>query len=166
MPELDDRNATDAATRHWLRRMVRVKDNDMTKEQLAEQLNGREIGDEITKEECAAAKAAGLVVIFGASDDLMEFRGAIYDEEYPGQSGMVKLHRGGILESHDDCDCKHCGYESKAAKCASVVAEWCKEEGYSWTYQTVLPHAPFEIGEDGGKYCRGIVVELSALPSL
>ena len=138
----------------------------MTKEKLAEQLNGREIGDEITKQEEAAAKAAGLVVIFGASDDLMEFRGAIYDEAYPGEEGIVKLHRGGILDSHDDCECKFCGYESKAKKCCSVQAQWCKKPDYSWTYKTNLPHATFEIGEDGGKYCRGIVVELNALPSL
>ena len=138
----------------------------MTKEKLAKQLNGREIGDEITKQEEADAKAAGLVVIFGASDDLMEFRGAIYDEAYPGEEGIVKLHRGGILDSHDDCECKFCGYESKAEKCGSVQAQWCKEPDYSWTYKTKLPHATFEIVEDGGKYCRGIVVELNALPSL
>ena len=52
----------------------------MTMETLAAILDGREIGSEITKAEADQAKAAGLVVVFGASDDLMEFRGAIYDE--------------------------------------------------------------------------------------
>ncbi len=138
----------------------------MTKELLAEKLNGREIGDEITDKECAEAKTAGLLVIFGASDDLMEFRGAIRDEAYPGESGVVKLHRGGILDSHDDCECEFCGYESISKKCAGIQAMWCKEPGYSWTYKTTLPHATFEVVEDGGKYCRGIVIELNALPSL
>ena len=138
----------------------------MTKEKLAEQLNGREIGDEITKQEEAEAKAAGLVVIFGASDDLMELRGAIHDEAYPGEEGIVKIHRGGILDSHDDCECEFCGYESKAEKCGSVQSLWCKEADYSWTYKTELPHATFEVLEDGGQYCRGIVLELNALPSL
>lgn len=49
----------------------------MTKESLAAILNGRTYGDEITKEEEAQAKAAELVVIYGASDDLVEFGGAI-----------------------------------------------------------------------------------------
>lgn len=43
-------------------------------------LNGREYGDEITREEEAMAKAHGLVVVFGYSDDNMEFCGAITDE--------------------------------------------------------------------------------------
>ncbi len=142
-------------------------DKSMTKEILAAQLTGREYGSEISKEEEAAAKAAGLLVIFGASDDLMEFRGIIHDEAYPGEEGVVKLHRAGLLDEHDeDCECKWCCYEATAKKCAGVQAQWCKEKGYSWTYKTELPHATFEIGQDGGKYCRGIVIEASALPSL
>ena len=42
----------------------------MTKEELAATLNGREYNHEITKEEEAEARENGLVVIFGASDDL------------------------------------------------------------------------------------------------
>lgn len=139
----------------------------MTKETLAAQLTGREYGSEISKEEEAAAKAAGLVVIFGASDDLMEFCGVIHDEAYPGEEGVVKLHRGGLLEDHnEDCECKWCGYEATAKKCAEVQALWCKEKGYSWTYKTEIPHATFEIVEGSEKYCRGLVIEASALPSI
>ncbi len=50
-----------------------------TKEQLASRLTGREYGDEITEEEEAEAKASGLFVIFGASDDLCEIRLAVID---------------------------------------------------------------------------------------
>lgn len=141
----------------------------MTKETLAKQLDGRVIGNEITQQEEADAKAAGLVVIFGASDDLMEFRGAISDETYPGEEGTAKLHRGGLLADHADCECEFCGYEALAKKCAGVQAQWCKEPGYSWTYKTELPHASFEVVEDDGtgeKYCRGIVVALENLPSI
>ena len=51
----------------------------ITKEQLAETLNGNEIGNEITKEQEQQAKENGLVVVFGYSDDNMELRGALYD---------------------------------------------------------------------------------------
>ncbi len=60
----------------------------MNAKQLAAQLNGREYGSEITKEEEAAAKKAGLVVVYGASDDLVELRGAI--EEEVGAYDMLK----------------------------------------------------------------------------
>ena len=52
----------------------------MTKEELAALINGRKYRHELTDKEEKAAKDARLVVVFGASDDLMEFRGAINDE--------------------------------------------------------------------------------------
>ena len=39
------------------------------------------------------------------------------------------------------------------------------EEGYSWTYETAIPHATFEILEDEEKYCRGIVFDIKDLAS-
>ena len=139
----------------------------MTKEQLAEKLNGREYGDEISEAEEREAKAAGLVVIFGYSDDNAELRGAIHNEVGCYNGTTIKLHARGILADHEEqCDCAFCGYEAAAKKCADVQALWCKEPGYSWTYKTEVPHATFEIVEDGEKYCRGIVIEASALPSL
>lgn len=139
----------------------------MTKEELAAKLNGREYGDEITEAEEREAKAAGLVVIYGYSDDNTELNGVIDDEVgcYGGKA--IKLHARGVLASHaSPCECEFCGYASAARKCATVEALWCKEEGYSWTYKTNLPHATFEIVEDGEPYCRGIVLDASALPSL
>ena len=138
----------------------------MTKEQLAEKLNGREYGDEITAAEEAQAKAAGLVVVFGASDDLTEFRGAIYHEIDCYNGGGVKIHAGGILQPHWDCCCEYCGYKSIVAKCATIEAVWCETPDISWTYKTALPHATFEIMEDGEKYCRGIVIAVADLPKL
>ena len=46
----------------------------------AEKLNGREYCEELTREEEAQLKAEGYVAAFGASDDLLEFRGAIHNE--------------------------------------------------------------------------------------
>jgi hypothetical protein len=37
-----------------------------------------------------------------------------------------------------------------------IDAVWCEGE-YSWTYKTNIPHATFDIWEDGEKYCKGIV---------
>ena len=51
----------------------------ITAKELAEKLNGIAYGDSFddVKQE---AKESGLVIVYGASDDLMEFDGAIYDE--------------------------------------------------------------------------------------
>ena len=137
----------------------------MTKEELAAQLTGGEIGDEITLEQEAAAKVAGLVVIFGASDDLVELRGAIYDELGAWNGTTLLVRRGHALaENGHSCDCDFCGYPALKNGCAKVEALWCKEGDYSWTYKTDLPHATFEIKEDGRPYCRGIVINETDLP--
>lgn len=139
----------------------------MTKEQLAKNLNGRESGNEISDAEEREAKASGLIVIFGYSDDNAELRGAIRDEVGCYSGATIKLHSRGILADHEErCDCAFCGYEAAAKKCASVQALWCEEPGYSWTYKTEVPHATFEIVEDGEKYCRGIVIDTVSLPSI
>ena len=52
----------------------------LTIEQVAEQLNGNEYREEGSDQLWSDCKRHGIVVVFGASDDLMEFRGAIYDE--------------------------------------------------------------------------------------
>ena len=139
----------------------------MTKEQLAAQLNGREYGDEMSQQEELDAKVSGLVVVFGCSDDNIELRGAVYGEQGCYEGGEIKIHARGILEDHETpCDCDFCGYRAISQKCASIRALWCKEPDYSWTYKTAIPHACFDVLEDGGKYCRGIVFDWSALPSL
>ena len=41
-----------------------------------------------------------------------------------------------------------------------ITAVW-DTDGYSWIYQTDIPHATFEIVEDGAPYCRGIIFALA-----
>lgn len=135
----------------------------MTKESLAKLLDGREIENEITKEEIRQAKERGLIVLFGASDDLAEFRGAIHDEVSIYDGGTILINKDGPLEKHDDCECKYCGFEDKSKQAKKIEALWCNEGAYSWTYKTDIPHATFEIVEDGEPYCRGIVFNVSDL---
>lgn len=133
----------------------------MTKEQLAGMLNGREIGNEISKAESKQAKADGLVVVYGASDDLMEFDGAICDEVGAYDGTTAHLSSTGLLKNEcDSDDCPH--YEASLGNAATITAEWCAaEDGPSWTYSTPIPHATFDVMEDGEVYCRGIVFSLA-----
>ena len=136
----------------------------LTKESLAAMLNGREMGEEMTEAEEREAQAAGLVVAFGASDDLIEFRGAISDEGDCYGGGDVFVTEDGVLEGHNDCECDYCGYDAIKSKAEMIEAIW-GERGcdYSWTYKTDLPHATFDVLERGEKYCRGIIFSISDL---
>lgn len=126
----------------------------------AELLNGREYGCEITKEESEEMAKQGVVIVYGESDDRMEFRGAIDDEVGCFDGGRAYLSRNGLFENKCCEDC--CPYaKAEREKCMKIDAVWVKD-GYSWVYETDIPHECFDIVEDdGAKYCRGIVFELS-----
>ena len=131
---------------------------NMTKEELANLLNGREIGNEITNGEASEAQKSGLVVVYGASDDLMEFDGAIADEAgcYEGRTVYIL---DGALVGEDACSAR-CKWFKAALKNAKTIKAIWGENGYSWTYKTDIPHATFDVLEKGEKYCRGIVFNL------
>ena len=137
----------------------------LSKELLAGLLTGREYGKEMVKEEEQQAKAAGLIVIFGASDDLMEFRGAITAEFNCYDGGMAHIDAKGLLPDRenveDDVELKDLFARQPSAR--SIEALWTVEDGYSWTYSTDVPHATFEIVEGGEPYCRGIVIDVADL---
>lgn len=143
----------------------------MTKEQLAEMLNGRQYRSEISREEAATAKDSNLVVVYGASDDLMEFKGAIHEElsAWDGATAyLVKKKEGWEPVSEED-------YESYLQvlddvgmadhlKMYEIYAEWSPEDPEcSWLITTEIPNATFDILEDGELYCRGIVFSLNEL---
>ena len=131
----------------------------MTPQELAALLNGREYGEEITKEEAAAAKSAGLVVVFGYSDDNIELRGAIYDEIGYYNTGTAYLTSAGLLRNEcDNDDCPHFVHLKEQAATVNAIFD---KDGYTHVFETAIPHETFEIVEDGDKYCRGIVFRLS-----
>lgn len=135
----------------------------MTTHELAAKLNGREYGAEITKEEEAQAKASGLVVVFGYSDDNMEFRGAINDEVGCYNGGEAYLTPKGLLMN--DCDNDDCPYFQEMKKRFPKVTAIADKDGYAFVYEvTSLPHALFDVMEEGQKYCRGMVIELCGAP--
>ena len=122
----------------------------MTAKELAALLNGREYGKEITKEEETAAKEAGLVVVFGESDDLMEFRGTINGELDCYEGGTAFINERGLFKTPDySGECEDCKYvRSELDKCATVNAIW-DDGDFPWSYHTEIPHETFDIFEEG-----------------
>lgn len=133
----------------------------MNAKEAAERLNGSEYRNEGSKELFAKMKNAGLVAVFGASDDLMEFRGAIYDEVGCYDGGTACLDENGLLRNEcDNEDCPHFARLKKSAR--TIKAIWSPDEPEcSWIYETDIPHETFDVMEDGELYCRGIVFRLA-----
>jgi hypothetical protein len=137
----------------------------MTPKQAAKEIDGKGYGNETTRDLDSKMKAAGVVAVFGASDDLLEFRGAIYDElgAYGGKT--VPISSKGLFKRQ--CDNEDCPHEEalleavrKAGK--KIDAVWCpKELECSWLITTNVPHETFDVMKDGQLFCRGVVFRLS-----
>jgi len=132
----------------------------MTKDDLAKMLDGREVGNEIDQEIKEAMNGTDLVVVFGASDDLMDFRGAIDDEVGCYNGGKAYIEKTGLLQN--ECDEDDCPYFKELKSMADTIeALWCAEPCATWTYRTDIPHSTFNIMEDEDCFCKGIVFDLS-----
>lgn len=106
---------------------------------------GFELDEELKKK----LKEEGIVLVYGYSDDLMEFDGAIRDE--------LDVYDGGVVSTN---------FLGDEYKDIEIEALWCKEENYDWFYKTEIEHENFDIlGEPeyykGDKrYCKGLIFYL------
>jgi hypothetical protein len=131
----------------------------ITVKEAAEQLNGREYREEGDRDFWNNLNQSGIVAVFGASDDLMEFRGAIDDEVGCYNGGTAYLNDSGLYSKHcEDDDCPH---EKTIMARMSVIEAIVGDGDFLFVYQTEIPHETFIIKEDGDNYCRGIVFYLS-----
>lgn len=141
----------------------------MTAKDLAKLLDGREYRSEITDLELIAATQSGLVVVFGVSDDLVRFKGAIADELGAYERGKVLITKDKVFDSEliesakSDIDNTVVDmFQIKPHKSIEVV--WNNHSGPCWFYKTDIPHETFMIHEDGELYCEGIVFSVNDLP--
>jgi hypothetical protein len=113
---------------------------------------GREISEELE----AIAKEHGLVVVFGASDDLVE-------------GSPIQLSRSGLFDWRTECDCQ-CKYAKAYSANLPTVTGFYQSKNYPqsyWHIECELPHSVFNItdeGEEGGS--MGIVFDFNELPYL
>ena len=138
----------------------------MNPSEFAARLTGREYLQEITKVEKAEAKAAGLVVMFGCSDDNVDVCGAVDGDGYGYNGVTMRMTPLGLLPHWPDDLVSECWAEDyfrrKAAGFRTIEAEWSPkdEPSLSWRFKTEIPHATFDVMEDGEVFCRGIVFRL------
>ena len=129
----------------------------MTVKEYAKMLNGRQYDyPQFTEDEIQIAKENGFVIVYGASDDLMEFEGAIRDEAGCFDGGFVWFNERGLTEGELGQETDRC-----------IEAVWCDMERkdasgntITWTYKTDIPHEAFMIYDDGEPYCEAIVFSI------
>lgn len=147
----------------------------MTAEELSKLLNGRQYREEITEQEEQLAKDNNLVVVFGASDDLIEFRGSFYEEFGANDGGNFYFDKGfdfvidkpKILIKQNDIDLTfnslhrfnlHLNLENR------ITQEWCpKDIKTSWKISANFPHHTFNIYDNEKLYCIGIAFNINDL---
>ena len=160
-----------------------------TKYNLASHLNGILRRNEFPEELLLLAKVGNFIIISGGSDDRIEFRGAIIDEEGCYDGGTIQFSRNGIPTNK--CDDEDCPYYRKwkqqAIKNGDIIeidVYWCgscqnkeldadtyEKLGKPTWYYDFGPHndkvATFDIFDDqSGKkeyYCRAAVIDLDEL---
>lgn len=146
----------------------------VTPASIAALLHGVEYSRDVVSHEIAAqAKAAGILIVCGASDDLVEFYGAWRDEAGAGNNTEVLIDATGVLPSWDSVSGE--SDEEQAAEwhvrkrgARIITTLWAPKdddgnEYASWAYKTDIPHSTFDVMDDGDLYCRGICFALADL---
>ena len=108
---------------------------------------------DLTKLQKEFCKNHDIVVVYGYSDDTVEFDGAIRAEVDAWEGAEIYVNIDGPMEP---CDWEHkdCLAALKDAK--KIEAFWYLD-GWTWSFKTDIPHETFEFYSDGEPYCNSIV---------
>ena len=149
----------------------------ITVKEFAAMLHGRDRQPNMTPDEVLLARECGFVVVYGESDDLVEFEGAIRAEGYTNPfikdrpAGVLVLSENGRLL--DDESAIYAEYIRINRNVIHVF--YCSRDGLNWVFETDIPHETF-LTYDGGYdedfadfddgFARCMVFELSALKAI
>lgn len=90
----------------------------------------------------------GVVVVYGASDDLIEFEGAIQDEGDCYNDKVFYINKEGLTTSYSK----------------NYVKVTHPHDGtVQFNYETNIPCEWFNVVEDGELYCKGFVFNINDL---
>jgi hypothetical protein len=147
---------------------------NITLREFALMLHGRDRQPNLTLDELLLAKQKGFVVVYGDSDDRVEFEGAIRAEGHTNPlikdapAGVLVLSEdGGILAKDSDL---YSEYIRASRNVISVF--YYGRDGFNWAFESNILHETF-ITYDGGYdeeyadfddgFARCMVFEVSAL---
>lgn len=130
----------------------------MTIQEFAKQLGTRPMGDEVPYHLVCESQRLNYLVIFGASDDLVEICGKHHYEFDAFRPTTLYVTKNRVYSAD----------ENHPASAKAIYAEYSAPTTQNpalWKFSTDIPHATFDIVEDGepGIFCRGIVIDVNAL---
>jgi hypothetical protein len=108
---------------------------------------------DLTPSQKEFCKTHDIVVVYGYSDDNVEFDGAIIEEVGAWEGAEIYVDANGPIESCE-CECKY--YKSAMKNAKRINAFWYLNE-WAWEFRTDIPHETFEFYSDGEPFCKGIV---------
>ena len=108
---------------------------------------------DLTPSQKEFCKAHDIVVVYGYSDDNVEFDGAIREEVGAWEGAEIYVDTNGPIEP---CECE-CKYYKAAMKNAKRINAFWYLDGWAWEFRTDIPHETFEFYSDGEPFCKGIV---------
>jgi hypothetical protein len=134
----------------------------MTVKEWAEKISGFEHPADELDDLNEEIKNDGIIIAYGASDDLLEFQGAVYNEvgAWEGTEARISSRGKGtafIFDEEENTDSAEFNRE-EIEQMQRIKAFWApKDIDASWKIETEIPHETFDIMEDGELFCRGIV---------
>lgn len=108
---------------------------------------------ELTMSQQEFCRTHDIVVVYGYSDDNVEFDGAIREEVGAWEGAEIYVDANGPIEPCE-CECKY--YKAAMKNAKKIRAYWC-HDGWDWSFSTDIPHEEFEFYSDGEPFCKGIV---------
>lgn len=117
---------------------------------------------QFSKSEIEKAKENGFVIVYTTFDDLIGFKGAIWDESSCFHGNEVYFDRGGVIYSEDKEEVL--GYNK-----IIVLRHKKRDENNilaTWAYETNIPHETFKIWKDDELFCVGIVFSVDDVSSM
>lgn len=137
----------------------------INRKQFAKLLDKRQYRNEMTMQEEKLAKENGLLVIFGASDDLLEFRGLI-SEEIPAYEGcsafIIKNKIGELSVIEENKFKKYTTNKEVEIKIPNIriIADFNPTFiDTSWLISSEIENSSFDIFDGNDLFCRAIVID-------
>lgn len=134
----------------------------MTKEEVAKVISlklGVESFDNILKDIKEVLKANNITIIYGASDDLVEFEGAIYDECSEGDT--ILFDSNGVHKNTCDCG-EECPNYITPSHVKYVIGSFADviNTTHLWSFETDAPFTGILYKDSEGYECEALVIDL------
>lgn len=137
--------------------------------EVADDLEGRQYRKEVSSTERELLRQAGIIVVYGVSDDTIAFEGAIYDELY---SEKIYLTRDGPNDRHG---LRKLGIPDGVIQALPIITSRFGNGSPCWRFNLEngtgplarnVRRATFMIYEDDEPFCEGLVFYKKDLPKI